>query len=133
MEEKLIDIITIGVIIYTCIMIISLYEKHDNVLKDLKKRYNESKLEVNIGIILFIVIIITNIYYRINYEKLDKDLELKTRRLYEATVSGIIALLIAVMVEARGMLRGTEANGDQLLRQQPKLDQVPPLGEERGP
>jgi hypothetical protein len=95
MEEKLIDIITIGVIIYTCIMIISLYEKHDNVLKDLKKRYNESKLEVNIGIILFIVIIITNIYYRINYEKLDKDLELKTRRLYEATVSGIIALLIA--------------------------------------
>lgn len=95
MEEKLIDIITIGVIVYTCVMLISFYKKHDNVMKDLKIRYNNSKLEVNIGIILFIIIMITNIYYNRNYERLEKDLQSKTRKLYEATVAGTIALLIA--------------------------------------
>jgi uncharacterized protein YacL len=95
MEEKLIDIITIGVIVYTCIMLISFHKKHDNVIKDLKIRYNNSKLEASIGIILFIIIMITNIYYNRNYERLDKNLQSKTRRLYEATIAGIIALLIA--------------------------------------
>lgn len=95
MEEKLIDIITIGVIVYTCVMLISFYKKHDNVINDLKMRYKNSKLEVNIGIILFVIIIITNIYYNRNYERLEKDLQSKTRKLYEATVAGTIALLIA--------------------------------------
>ena len=95
MKEKLIDIITIGVIIYTCISILSIYKSHNNIAKKIIEHYK--KKEVQIGIVLIVIIIIANIYYNNKYDKLDESMQKKTKKLYDSTIAGIIALLIALL------------------------------------
>jgi uncharacterized protein YacL len=95
MKEKLIDIITVGVIIYTCITIFSLYKNHNNIVKKLLENYKTRQIEVQIGIFLIVIIIIANIYYNNKYDKLDESMQKKTKKLYDSTIAGIIALLIA--------------------------------------
>ena len=97
----MIDIMTIGVIIYTLICLFSLYKSHNNIGKKLLEKYKTRKIEATVGILLIILIIITNIYYNIIYNKLDDNLgrisrfQKKINKLYDATIAGIIALLIA--------------------------------------
>ena len=91
----MIDIMTIGVIIYTLICLFSLYKSHNNIGKKLLEKYKTRKIEATVGILLIIVIIITNIYYNGIYNTLDDNLKEKTNKLYDATIAGIIALLIA--------------------------------------
>ena len=95
MEEKLIDIITIGVIIYVIIMVSILIREHNERYKKLLENYKKHKLSVNIGLLIMIIIIITNIYYNLIYDRLSLDMKEKTIKLYNATITGIIALLIA--------------------------------------
>ena len=64
---------------------------YERLIKDYKKQ----EMYVNTGLLIVIIIIITNIYYNLIYDKLSLDMKKKTKQLYNATIAGIIAVIIA--------------------------------------
>ena len=63
MESKLIDMISIGVLIYTLILLLDNI-RNKNIVKKVLKIYKSNERESIIGIILILLIVITNIYMK---------------------------------------------------------------------
>ena len=74
MEEKLINIITIGVIIYVIMIVSRLIKERKGHYERLKKDYKKQEMYVNKGLLIVIIIIIKNIYYNLIYDKLSLDI-----------------------------------------------------------
>ncbi len=92
MENKLIDIISVGVLIYTLILLL------DNITKKklvniIIKIYKSNARESIIGIFLVLLIILTNVYYK--EKKVSEETKQKSIQLWNATLAGLIALVIA--------------------------------------
>mgnify|MGYP006116475991 CR=1 FL=1 len=92
MESKLIDMISMGVLIYTLILLLDNI-RNKNILKKVLKIYKSNERESIIGIMVILLIVITNIYYKntiVSEETMSKSIQL-----WNATLAGLIALVIA--------------------------------------
>ena len=92
MESKLIDMISMGVLIYTLILLLDNI-RNKNIVKKVLKIYKSNERESIIGIMVILLIVITNIYYKntiVSEETMSKSIQL-----WNATLAGLIALVIA--------------------------------------
>lgn len=92
MESKLIDMISIGVLIYTLILLLDNI-RNKNIVKKVLKIYKSNERESIIGIMLILLIVITNIYYKETI--VSEETRSKSIQLWNATLAGLIALVIA--------------------------------------
>lgn len=92
---ELLDIIPVGILLYSLILLFDNTVKI-NVLTNLIKKYKENQKEAVIGLLLLILLTGIYIYYRIiEKENIDKNLKKKIKLYHNAYISGIIALVIA--------------------------------------
>ena len=92
MESKLIDMISMGVLIYTLILLLdNIINK--NIVKKVLKIYKSNERESIIGIMVILLIVITNIYYKNTI--VSEETRSKSIQLWNATLAGLIALVIA--------------------------------------
>ena len=92
MESKLIDMISMGVLIYTLILLLDNI-RNKNILKKVLKIYKSNERESIIGIMVILLIVITNIYYKNTI--VSEETRSKSIQLWNATLAGLIALVIA--------------------------------------
>jgi len=92
MESKLIDMISMGVLIYTLILLLDNI-RNKNIVKKVLKIYKSNERESIIGIMVILLIVITNIYYKNTI--VSEETRSKSIQLWNATLAGLIALVIA--------------------------------------
>jgi len=92
MESKLIDMISMGVLIYTLILLLDNI-RNKNIVKKVLKIYKSNERESIIGIMVILLIVITNIYYKKTI--VSEETRSKSIQLWNATLAGLIALVIA--------------------------------------
>lgn len=92
MESKLIDMISMGVLIYTLILLLDNI-RNKNIVKKVLKIYKSNERESIIGIMVILLIVITNIYYKKTI--VSEETRSKSIQLWNATLAGLIALIIA--------------------------------------
>jgi hypothetical protein len=92
MESKLIDMISMGVLIYTLILLLDNI-RNKNIVKKVLKIYKSNERESIIGIMVILLIVITNVYYK--EQKVSEETKQKSIQLWNATLAGLIALVIA--------------------------------------
>lgn len=93
MENKLIDIISGGILLYILINIGVIINKRN--IRIVKKDLINSSLVAKIGLLLLLIVLLTNIYYKIHINKLSENTKNKLKKLWNATLAGLVALIIA--------------------------------------
>ena len=94
MEGKLIDIISGGIVLYILININEII-KSKRKIETIKKELVKSSLVTKIGLLILLLVMFTNIYYKMNSNILSNETKEKSKNLWKATLAGIIALIIA--------------------------------------
>ena len=89
-DNKLIDIISGGILLYILINMKEML-KGKGVYHVLK----ETNIETRIGMSTLLILLLTNIYYKRNYNKLSENTKHKSKALWNATLAGLISLIIA--------------------------------------
>ena len=84
--------ISMGVLIYTLILLLDNI-RNKNIVKKVLKIYKSNERESIIGIMVILLIVITNIYYKKTI--VSEETRSKSIQLWNATLAGLIALVIA--------------------------------------
>lgn len=92
MENKLIDIISGGILLYILINVKEIINKKTIII--VKKELKSSSLVSKIGLLLLLIVLFTNIYYKIHINKLTENTKKKLKKLWNATLAGLVALII---------------------------------------